>query len=77
MDRITHPTRAPEHEVEFVKGCALCEQSDAELERVFQEFAQWLYGVMIADQMRSRAASRPGDVDNDRSEHTLKERSEK
>lgn len=66
---------SPEDEVEFVKGCPICEKSDAELERILQEFAEWLYGVMRADQKKQREAERSDDIDKGKSAHTLKERS--
>lgn len=66
-----------EDQVEFVKGCPICEHSDAELERVLGEFAQWLYGIMVADQKRKDGARGSGGVDNPGSMHTLKERSDK
>jgi hypothetical protein len=76
MDQIRE-NGSSEGQVEFVKGCPLCEQSDADLERLLGEFAQWLYGVMLADQKRNHGAGQSGGVDNTGSMHTLKERSDK
>jgi hypothetical protein len=75
MDEPREPTPPPQP-VEYVKGCPLCERSDAELERVFGEFAQWLYGVMRADQRKKRQSPQSADVDNGTSMDTLKERSQ-
>lgn len=58
----TQPNSIAECEIEFVKGCSLCEHSDPELEREFEEFARWLYEVMLADQKGRLGDST--DVDN-------------
>ena len=52
-----------DRDVEFVKGCPICEHSDPELERRLEEFARWLYEVMRADQKRKRAADAQARVD--------------
>ena len=57
-----HAARNAESEIEFVNGCPLCEHSDAELEKEFEEFARWLYEVMLADQKRK--ATESGGIDN-------------
>lgn len=64
-----------EDDVAFVQGCPLCEHADPELEKVFHEFGQWLYGVIAADQRRRDQAARSGGIDNGTSVDTLKERS--
>ena len=53
MDQI-HPRASPEDDVEFVKGCPICERSDADLERALQQFAEWLYGVIANDRRKKR-----------------------
>lgn len=58
----TQPNSIAECEIEFVKGCPLCEHSDPELEREFEEFAQWLYEVMLAD--RKARNQKSSDIDN-------------
>lgn len=40
----------------------MCEHSDPELERILNEFAQWLYEMMLKDQ-RKRSADEPPCVD--------------
>lgn len=50
----THNEKVQPGEVEFVKGCPLCEHSDPQLERDMEEFAQMLFEVMITDQKRRR-----------------------
>lgn len=65
MDRSDQPPSA-EQDVEYLKGCPVCEHSDLQLERELQEFAQWLYGVMVADQKKKHDAEQSGDVDNKR-----------
>lgn len=55
MDQI-HPKASPGEDVEFRKGCPICEHSDAELERLLQQFAEWLYSIMAADEKKKRAA---------------------
>jgi hypothetical protein len=52
-----------ESNVEYVKGCPVCEHTDPQLELELQEFAQWLFEVMIADQKAKRDAQRKPDVD--------------
>jgi hypothetical protein len=75
MDEAREPTLSPDT-VERVEGCPLCEHSDRELERVFGEFAQWLYRVMKADTRKDHEPTSPGAVDNGGSMNTLKERSQ-
>jgi hypothetical protein len=53
--------KAPLREVEFVKGCPVCEHTDPQLERDLEEFAQMLFEVMLADQRKR--AERSHDVD--------------
>lgn len=50
-------------DVEFVKGCPICERSDPQLERELQEFAQLLFEITLADQMSRHAGDRHGDID--------------
>jgi hypothetical protein len=45
--------------VEFLKGCPLCERSNPELEKAFEQFAQWLYAIMTADH-KTREGDNPG-----------------
>jgi hypothetical protein len=56
----TRPVRTQEGAIEFVKGCPLCEHSDPELDRNVEEFARWLYEVMLVDKKRRNRK----DVDN-------------
>jgi len=70
-------TPSREHDVAFVEGCPLCEGNDPELEKVFQEFGQWLYGVIVSDQRRSSQPAQSSGVDNKSLVDTLKERSAK
>lgn len=51
MEQI-HRDLSPESDVEFQKGCPVCERSDPELERLLEEFARWLYEVMLADKKK-------------------------
>lgn len=62
--RMDQPQRnsMSESEIEFVKGCPLCEHSDPELEREVEELARWLYEVMLADQKAQNP--KPPDIDN-------------
>lgn len=55
--------KASPGEVEFVKGCPVCERTDPQLERDLEELAQMLFEVMIADQRKRREAERSHDVD--------------
>ena len=59
-----HRDLSPESDVEFQKGCPVCERSDPELERLLEEFARWLYEVMLADKKKKREAQKLGKVDD-------------
>jgi hypothetical protein len=63
MEQVPHE-KAPPGEVEFVKGCPVCEHSDPQLERDLEEFARMLFEVMPADEKKEREARRSLDVDN-------------
>lgn len=51
-------------DVEFVKGCPICEHSDPDLERDLEDFARILFDIMLADLKKMRRAGRSGDIDN-------------
>ena len=53
----------PESDVEFQKGCSICEHNDPELERLLEEFARWLYEVMLADKKKKRDAEKSRGID--------------
>lgn len=58
-----HRDQSPEGDVEFQKGCPICERSDPELERLLEEFARWLYEVMLAGKKRKREAVNSDNID--------------
>lgn len=62
MDR-SDQMNSPESDVEYVKGCPVCEHSDPQLERELQEFAQWLFEIILADQKSKCEAQQQPDVD--------------
>jgi hypothetical protein len=59
----TNKKEATFGEVEFVKGCPLCERSDPQLEKTFGQFAQWLYAVMNSDRKKQTATDPGGGID--------------
>ena len=58
-----HKEKTPGGEVEFVKGCPLCEDSDPELGKTFEQFAHWLYAVMTSDRRKRDGDRARGGVD--------------
>jgi hypothetical protein len=48
-----HP---PETDVEYLKGCPLCEHSDPELERELQTFAQLLFDLYLEKHSKKGSA---------------------
>jgi len=50
-----------DRDIEFVKGCPLCEHTDPELERDLEEFAQLLFDIMLAEQEGKEKQTGDGD----------------
>jgi hypothetical protein len=50
-----HRDSSIESDVEFLKGCPICERGDPELEQLLEEFAQLLYEIMLADEQKKCA----------------------
>jgi len=69
------PNAIAKSEVEFVKGCPLCERSDPELERDLEAFAQLLFDVFLYRHQKAAQTERSPGVDNRNPSPTLKERS--
>lgn len=63
-----HP---PETDVEYLKGCPLCEHSDPELERELQTFAQLLFDLYLEKHSKKKPDSET-DVDKGPRPPTLK-----
>ncbi len=69
--------QSPEIDVEFQKGCPLCEHSDPELERDLQAFAQLLFDVFLSRHQNSAQLGTLHGIDKEQPEPTVKERSNK